>query len=179
MRNAIALAAALLALPLAAEEPAPAGTEPPAAMPAPAGALAVGDRLEPFSVQDQFDRPAALDEQTRLLILAAGMQAGEDASEVLLAAGDTGYRSPALIYVADISPMPSNIAEKFAIPKMREKPVPVALVKDGAVANIPRESDKVTLLALDRLTVEGLQLVDASGLERALASVCGDSSPDQ
>jgi hypothetical protein len=177
MRIACIVVAGLLALPLAAEEPNPADTEPPADRPAPEAGLAVGDRLEPFSVQDQFDRPAALDEQTRLLILAAGMQAGEDASEVLLAAGDACYRSPALIYVADISPMPSRIAERFAIPRMRQQPVPVALVRDGAVTVIPREADKVTVLALDRLTVESLQLADARGLAQALESVCGDGSP--
>jgi hypothetical protein len=134
--------------------------------------VASGDRLQPLSLSDQFDQPRVLDGDTRLLILAAGMQAGSAASEVLREAGEGCYTSPALFYVADISRMPRRIADRFAIPKMREGQVPVALVRDDAVDNIPREADKVTLLALDDFVVTRVEMVEPEAVGGALAGVC-------
>lgn len=59
-----------------------------------------------------------------------------------------------VLYVADISGMPSLIASLFALPKMRGFPYPVALDREGDITQgWQQKGDVVTVYKLDRLNV--------------------------
>ena len=83
-----------------------------------------------------------------------------------------------LVYVADISGMPALVTRMFALPKMRELPFPIALVREDAhlaqVADIPR-----ALRVLDTLLTStgGARAADAfeARVEAGVAALAGAS----
>ncbi len=155
-RNALLAAAALLgtaAWPVLADE----------------ARLGVGATLPPLSVNDQFDRPVSIDAGTRVLLFAADKAAGDIATEVLRPHPEV-LAQQRLVYLADISGMPAVITRMFALPKMRELPFPVGLVRDAAVTEaLPRQAGALTWIALDQGTVRSVEsLPDAAALRSRL-----------
>jgi len=131
--------------------------------------LAVGSALPPLSVNDQFDRPVVVDASTRLVLFAADKAAGDVATEALKAHPEV-LAQQRLVYLADISGMPAVITRMFALPKMRDLPFPVGLVRDAQVtAALPRKAGTLTLLVLDQGTVRGIEsLPDAAAVRTRL-----------
>ena len=79
--------------------------------------------------------------------------------------------SPAqAVYVADISGMPSLIANTMTIPRMRKRPYPTLLDRSGDVtAAFPSQPGQATLLRLERLRIQAVLYVDSvSQLREAL-----------
>ncbi|WP_052383601.1 hypothetical protein [Pseudacidovorax intermedius] len=131
--------------------------------------LAVGSALPPLSVNDQFDRPVVVDAGTRLVLFAADKAAGDVATEALKAHPDV-LAQQRLVYVADISGMPAVITRMFALPKMRDLPFPVGLVRDAQLtAALPRKAGMLTLMVLEGGTVRGIEyLPDAAAVRSRL-----------
>ncbi|MET3514044.1 hypothetical protein ABIC63_001815 [Pseudacidovorax sp. 1753] len=131
--------------------------------------LAVGSALPPLSVNDQFDRPVVVDASTRLVLFAADKAAGDVATEALKAHPEV-LAQQRLVYLADISGMPAVITRMFALPKLRDLPFPVGLVRDAQVtAALPRKAGTLTLLVLDQGTVRGIEFLrDADAVRTRL-----------
>lgn len=80
-----------------------------------------------------------------------------------------------VVYLADISGMPSLISKLIAIPRMRDYPYPVWLDRNGlATAALPIEDDKVTVLTLKKSAIVAMdQLQDSGELRQHLLDQCG------
>lgn len=122
-------------------------------MPADAAPLTSGSAMPALSLNDQHDKPAPVSASTRWLVFAAEKPVSDMVS-ALLAAEPAGVADRLrLVYVADISGMPALVTRMFALPKLRELPFPIALVRDAAqvtqVADIPRVTGAATVLRLD------------------------------
>lgn len=145
------------------------GLAPAWATRAAASELAVGDTFPPLSVNDQFDRPVAVDAGTRLVLFAADKAAGDVATEALMAHPEV-LAQQRLVYLADISGMPAVITRMFALPKMRDLPFPVGLVRDAQLtATLPRKAGMLTLMVLEGGTVRGIEyLPDAAAVRSRL-----------
>jgi hypothetical protein len=90
------------------------------------------------------------------------MDAGDLVKETLAAHPDL-LPSARMVYVSDISGMPSVIAKLFAVPAMRKRPYRILLDRDGtATADFPSSQGKATLIAIDKLQVESITYVDSS-----------------
>jgi hypothetical protein len=64
-------------------------------------------------------------------------------------------------YVADISAMPAIISRMFAIPKLRELPFPVGLVREAAqTGDVPRRKGAATVIALDGGLIKQIQFAE-------------------
>jgi hypothetical protein len=155
------LLVALLVVPACASDPPPA--EP----------LAVGGVLEKASLLDQNEVPHEINEQVRAIFFAREMEGGKVIRALLDEAGAEFLERHKAVYVADISGMPTLIANMMAIPKMkRERAYPTLLDRTGtASARYPSEEGRVTVLLLDRLRVEQiLYRGTADGLREAVES---------
>ena len=99
-------------------------------------ALEPGERLAPWTLLDQFDRPYTLDERLQVLLVARDM----DGAKLLKAAlqdRPEGYLEQRhALFLADISGMPGPIAKLFAIPAMRDYHYRVLLDREARV--VPR-----------------------------------------
>lgn len=157
------LAAALLAALLAAA----CASKPP-----PPKTLRVGSRVQKVTLFDQNDQPHQIDETVRVIFFAREMEGGKVIRALLDTEGPAFLKKYRAVYVADISDMPSVIANMIAIPKMRdERPYPTLLDRDGsASAAYPSEEGRVTILLLDRLKVTGIEYRGSvGGLREAVA----------
>ena len=117
-------------------------------------AATIGERLTPWTLQDQHDQPYTLDEKTHVLLVARSM----DGSKMVKAALENqpkGYMEARnVIFLADVQRMPSLIGKFIAIPSMRNYSDRVVLDRDGSVAaNYPGAEDKVLWLQLENGTL--------------------------
>jgi hypothetical protein len=137
-----------------------------------AAPLQPGAALPRLQISDQNERPVALTPATRLVIFAAD-KAGSELAQGVLKAQPAGVLDRLhAVYIADISGMPSLITKMFALPKLRELPFPVGLVRDAAqTADLPRQAGQVTVLVLD--AQQKLQQVKLAGDAAALKAALG------
>ena len=143
--------------------------------PPPVEPLQVGSLLAVATLYDQHEKPHRIDEHVRAVFFAREMEGGKVIRALLDEEGPEFLEKHRAVYVADISGMPSLIANMIAIPKMkRERPYPTLLDRNGeTTAPYPSEEGRVTVLLLDKLRVEAIiyrgttsGLLDAVGPKR-------------
>ncbi len=131
------LCAVALSLPLAAE----------------AAPMSAGSAMPALSLNDQHDKPVLLSPSTRWVVFTSEKPVSDMVSAALAAEPAGVTERLHLVYVADISGMPALVTRMFALPKLRELPFPIALVRDTAqvtqVADIPRVAGAATVLRLE------------------------------
>jgi hypothetical protein len=117
-----------------------------------------GSRIEPATLYDQNEKAHRIDESVQIIFFAREMEGGKVIRALLDAEGPEYLMKQRALYVADISDMPTLIANMVAIPKMREeRPYPTLLDRDGKItAPFPSEEGRVTILVLDRLRVKAI-----------------------
>ncbi|MCC4834758.1 hypothetical protein Q4601_13365 [Shewanella sp. 1_MG-2023] len=127
-----------------------------------ANVFAVNDKIEPVTLEDQFEQPLVINEQTQVVLFSRGMKGGEFIQEALEAI-PAEKKPENLAYIADISGMPSLIARFVAIPKMKDLPFSMGLDREGEVtASWPAEKDMATVIVLDKFTVVSIENFDSS-----------------
>jgi hypothetical protein len=133
---------------------------------------AVGDAIEPFTLEDQHGESRSVDASVKVILFSRNMEGG-DLLKQGLSGVDPGYlKGKQAVYVADISRMPGLIATMFAIPAMRDRPYSMLLDRDGkTTARLPDAKGQATLLFLDRLTVQRIvPVTEAPAVRRELES---------
>ncbi len=135
----------------------------------------LGSRLERVTLADQFDQEWTLDAGVDVVLFARDMAGGGLIKEVL-AEHPEALAANRGVYVADISGMPGLIARMSAIPKMRERPYPTLLDRDGtATRAFPAKDGQATILRLSALVVSEVRFVDSTEDLRAALGLAGGS----
>lgn len=113
--------------------------------------------LPPQVLADQWEKPIELNEQVKWLVITQAKDAGKmvkQSFDALQLADLTQYQ---LLYIADISGMPSFITKMFALPKMRDNAFRMALInQEGQLDGMQitgLDTGFVTVLTLDNLKV--------------------------
>lgn len=138
-----------------------------------AQAVEMGERLVPWTLLDQFDRPYSINDDLQVLLVARSMVG----AKLLAAALDQqpkGYlESRKVVFLADISRMPSVIATAFAVPAMRDYPYRVMLDRSARIApRYPVVKDAVLWLQLQNGRVQAQQtFTQAAALRAALEAL--------
>ncbi|MEH6367246.1 MULTISPECIES: FAD/FMN-containing dehydrogenase [Pseudomonas] len=140
-------------------------------------ALEKGERLESWTLLDQFEQPYTLDNQLQVLLVARDME-GAEMLEAALQGQPKGYlQQRHAVFLADISKMPSLIAKMFAVPAMRDYNYRVLLDRESRV--VPRydvaESTVLWLQLKDGKLQELHNFTDAAALRGALEAAPQDS----
>lgn len=136
---------------------------------------AVGDAIEPFTLEDQHGKSHSVDASVKVILFSRDMDGGDILKEGL-AGVDPGYLSGKnAVYVADISRMPGLIATMFAIPAMRDRPYAMLLDRDGkTTARLPAAEAQATLIFLDGLRIQRISNVaEAPGVRKELERAAG------
>lgn len=107
-----------------------------------------GERLPaPLQLRDQHERPLPVPRDTRLIFLAAEMEASKLMGKALEGLPPSALQSRRAVYIADISNMPEPISTIVAVPRLQQLPYPVAVVRHaGETARLPRQAGAVTVL---------------------------------
>ncbi|MGL4315530.1 MAG: FAD/FMN-containing dehydrogenase [Pseudomonas sp.] len=133
-------------------------------------AIEPGERLAPWTLLDQFDKPYSLDGRLQVLLVARDMEGAQLVKAALLDKPQGYLEQRHALFLADISRMPGPIATLFAVPAMRDYHYRVLLDRESRVA--PRyPGDVGAVLWLDlrdgRLQTQR-SFTDATALTAAL-----------
>jgi hypothetical protein len=133
--------------------------------------LAVGSALAAFEIDDQHGVTHRVDESVRILLFTREMKGGDVVKETLAETDASLLAERGAVYVADISGMPGLVARLFAIPRMRERPYPMLLDRDGELSrDFPSVEGQATVLFLEKLRVTKVEhFGSAQELRSALA----------
>lgn len=99
-----------------------------------AGATTVGSPFPAMALTDQNDKPVNLPGSARWLVFVNEKAVDEWADPVIAALGQNKMNADRLVYISDISRMPSMITRLFALPKMRKRGYSIALIRDEKTA---------------------------------------------
>ena len=135
-----------------------------------AESYAVGDEIEPFTLQDQHGESRSVDASVKVILFSRDMKGGDVLKQGLADVAPEYLSGKKAVYVADISGMPRLIARIFAIPAMRKRPYSMLLDRDGeATVRLPDVEGQATLIFLDRLTVQRIvHVTEAPAVRREL-----------
>lgn len=137
-----------------------------------AAELSPGAPAPAWSLQDQHDRPAVPGPATRWIVFSAEKRVSDMVAAVLTEAGPAALAPLQLYAVADISAMPSLVTRLVALPRLRELPFALALVRDSAqqaqLADLPRRPGQATVLRLHEGRVAQVHSVADAVALRAL-----------
>ncbi|MBS1174105.1 MAG: hypothetical protein H6R05_236 [Burkholderiaceae bacterium] len=119
--------------------------------------LNVGAQLPKFTLNDQFDRPVLIDTNIKWLVFSQDKPVNAFVSEYMNEQGAQQIRQRGIVYVADISGMPTLVTRMFALPKMRKLSFPIGLARDSkTLADIPRRAGAATVLRLRSGVVQNI-----------------------
>jgi hypothetical protein len=125
----------------------------------PAGAVRIGDGLT-LELKDQHDKSVAINEQTNMILFAAGKSTSALMSKTLEDLPPSTLKDKKALYVADISGMPGFITKMVAIPKMQKRPYTIALLRDEAISKrFPQKDGAITIIQLKAGKVTDISFV--------------------
>lgn len=129
------------------------------------------EKMAEITLKDQFDKTQKIDQSTKLVLFAHDM-GGNDLLEEALADYDNDKLSAKnIVYLADISGMPSLIGRLFALPAMRKRPYSMMLDREGDIsAAINAKEDQITVIYLNQLTIDKTEhLATAESIKQVLS----------
>ena len=120
--------------------------------------LRPGNKLVPFSLEDQHGQEHQLDSSITLILFTRN-RAGAAVMTASMEGRDGEFLSErGIAYINDISAMPSFAASLFALPKMRRRPYDILLDKNAeATARFPDKPGLATLISLRELKVRNIE----------------------
>ncbi|MFY9141872.1 hypothetical protein [Sulfuricurvum sp.] len=120
----------------------------------------IGQSVMPLDLKDQFDKHIVLKSMPKTLVMAFEKGTSATVNDCLGKQNGTYLTEHKAAYIADISPMPSFIAEAFALPKMRKYPYTVLLIRDEEIGlKFPAQEGKITILRMEGNMIKSIEYV--------------------
>ena len=129
------------------------------------GPKGIGDSLEVIRLDDQHGRTHAIDGSIQTVIFTRDMDAGDVVRKALSDSEIDGavFTGANALYVSDISAMPGMVARLIAVPRMRKRPYPMLLDRDGEATRLfPSQAGAATILTLDSLQIVEVGYADSA-----------------
>ena len=111
--------------------------------------LSIGDTFPTIVAQDQHEKPIAVENGVRHVVVTFSMSVGKKANKYFTELGAGFLPENNAVLVNDIHPMPA-IGRTFALPKMRKYTHRILLAdEEGLLDPFPQEKRMVTVFDLD------------------------------
>ena len=124
-----------------------------------ANSLTVGASLPTLTIKDQFEKEHVVDAKVKTILFSASKTEGASIKDFLLTKDKEFLAKNNLVYVADITGMPSIITSLFAMPKMKEYPFSVLLVDEANKGLFPVKEDMISVITLDNSKITDVKYV--------------------
>ncbi len=120
----------------------------------------IGESVMPLDLNDQFGKKIALKTMPKTLVMAFEKETSATVNDCLGKQNGNYLPDHHVAYIADISSMPTFIAEAFALPKMRKYPYTVLLIRDEETGlKFPAQEGKITVLRFEKNTLKAIEYV--------------------
>ncbi len=127
-----------------------------------AAPYSVGEKIEPMELVDQFGHKHHVPSMLELLIFASDKETSLIVHECLNKQNNEYLLTYKAAYIADISMMPTFVAEAFALPKMRKYPYRMLLIRDEEMGlKFPALEQKITLIRLRGNVIQGIEYISS------------------
>jgi len=137
-----------------------------------APAIEIGKKFEPGTLKDQFDKEGTVDENSEKVIMVFAKSTGHLVKEFLNRKPENYLDEHKVIFIADVSKMPSMIFKYAALPDLQKHKYPIYLILDESVSKKfknEKYKDYVMVIDLDHSVVEEVEFVTtAKDLEEAI-----------
>jgi len=124
--------------------------------------IVIGKELAPFTFKDQFEKDHSLTKEVKKVVFAFSNATGK-LMKMYVSLQPKGYLSSRkILYIADISGMPSMISKMFAIPAMKDDGFPILLIKEKENAIRFRNEDQkgaVMIINLENKIIKSVKFV--------------------
>jgi len=132
--------------------------------------LKLGDGFPVYNLVDQFDKKVVVKQEGNTTLILSFQKSVSSGIKKYIDSKDKNFlEDNSIMYISDISIMPSFITSMFALPKMKKFDFKVALIYDDDVGDIiPREEDKVTVMKLEHNGITSIEFVAPKELDKFL-----------
>ena len=136
--------------------------------------LMMGESVILDGIEDQRGNRFEHQNNMQTLLFVDGMDAKNVARESLRSIDVSCMEAGKLVYLADISGMPSLISNLIAIPKLRHYPYSIWLDREGDVSeSLPVQDGKVTVIGVKHQVIESVMFAgDATTLSEHIGTLC-------
>lgn len=132
-----------------------------------ASVLRVGEQIGDLTLSDQFGIAHKLDHSSHTFIIVFDRELSGKFNEYLVKRPKGYLKTKNALFIADISQMPTFIAESFALPKMKQYGYDVLLIRDEALSfRFPYSENQITIIKTDNGKI--LSITFAASPEEAL-----------
>jgi len=134
------------------------------------GELKVGKSFPTLTLVDQFDTKTNIQKKGSTTLLLSFEKAVSSSIKKYIDTKEKDFLiKNNIMYISDISSMPSFITSMFAIPKMKKFAFKIALIHDEKEALfLDRKEGKVTVVTVKDNIVKRLNFVNAKDLDKVL-----------
>jgi len=137
--------------------------------------VVVGEKIQPFSLKTQHDKTMSISKKTKMIIFVFAKSSGHTVKQFLDKQSPDYLNKRDIVFVADVSPMPSLIRKYLAMPDLREKKYPIMLIYDENFAEKFKNDEKgddIMIVDLDNLIVKKIRYVKtAKELQKIVESI--------
>lgn len=131
----------------------------------------VGEKLEPINLKDQFNKEHNISKLPKTIVIAFEKESSYVFNEYMKNTNTNFLIKNNILFLADISQMPSFVTTTFALPKMRKYNYDVLLINEEDTAfKYPYKEDKLTIIKLQNNTIQSINFASSvSELEKYLS----------
>lgn len=125
-----------------------------------ANTLTTGNELPTLKIKDQFEKEHVVDANTKTIIFSATKDEATTIRDFINEKGKVEFlTSNNIVYIADITGMPSLITKFFAMPKMKKYEFPILLIDEQNKSLFPLDGEKITVISLENGKVTQVKYV--------------------
>lgn len=124
--------------------------------------IEIGKQLADFSFKNQFDKEVSLKSTTKKIIFVFTKPTGHLVKQYLSSKAKGFLEKRDIIFIADVSGMPSIIFKMFALPDFQKSSYSVLLIKDKEKSKRFRNEahkDEVMIISLDNKKVKSVKFI--------------------
>ncbi len=124
----------------------------------------VGSKIA-FTLPDQFDKAHTLTPETKKIIFVFAKDTGHTVKTFLKEQDKDYLTKRDVLFVADISPMPTVIRNTFALPDFKKSAYSVLLIYDKEIAKKLKndaKADKIAVATLNNGSVESVKYISTA-----------------
>jgi hypothetical protein len=124
--------------------------------------VAIGQKLKDFAIADQFGNINKLTNETKKVIFVATKASGHVARNYFKSQSKDYLPSRDIIFIADVSGMPSIIYKMFALPDFKKSSYSVSLLLDDSRAKEfinEKHKNTIMIISLNHKIITGVKFV--------------------
>jgi len=132
--------------------------------------IKVGEGFPDYKLVDQFDEKMEIQREGNTTLLLSFEKDVSSGIKAFLDTKEKGFlEKNNIMYISDISGMPSFITSWFALPKMKKFNFKIALIYEDKIGDIiPREEGKVTVIDLYYNKIMKIEFIEPKELDTIL-----------